>query len=177
MNPIIQNFIDKNKREQKEKAEKLRIAEVKEQKQKYEQKLCDSLEMHYYPEKIVDGIRKFAEYRPEFNIKLVEEIKKIFGASITSEIIENAKILSKIKMDEMMEQHKKEEENKILLDEERKARILSRAIILAKTELKDDISDIDYLKIITMVIVNVVLYMIYIIIILNMVIFKVNDGS
>jgi len=125
--------------ESKRIAEEIQKAKDKAAKVQYQQKvahytklLCDSLDMHYFPEQVIRGVGRPAEWRPSFNLDVMKAVDKAFGAPISKNIIAGAKIVSEKKAVKMMEDYKKEQDEKRWKEEERKAMIMAKAMLVAK---------------------------------------------
>ena len=101
----------------------------------YTKLLCDSLEMHYFPERIVKGVRKPARWLPDFNCDLVSAVKREFGDEQGARLIDSAYSQSREKGTEMLVKFQKEQEEKRWIEEERKATILARAMVLAQSNM------------------------------------------
>ena len=101
----------------------------------YTKLLCDSLEMHYFPEQIVKGVRKPARWLPDFNCDLVTAVKREFGDEQGARLIDSAYSQSREKGTEMLVKFQKEQEEKRWIEEERKATILARAMVLAQSNM------------------------------------------
>ena len=101
----------------------------------YTKLLCDSLEMHYFPERIVKGVRKPARWLPDFNCDLVTAVKREFGDEQGARLIDSAYSQSREKGTEMLVKFQKEQEEKRWIEEERKATILARAMVLAQSNM------------------------------------------
>jgi hypothetical protein len=87
----------------------------------HELKLCESLTMQYFPEKIIDGVLKSAKWHPAFDIKIIQEVYQIFDNVTAKELIVRAKTISEPKVKELLAQYNiKEKEHMIKKEEERK---------------------------------------------------------
>jgi len=105
------------------------------EKEKYEKLLCESLSMHYFPERIENGVRRPPEWLPDFNLDLIKEISATFCSSVAHEIVKKAIIVTKPIKDQMIAKYKQDEEK---IQEESKARVLARAIVLANALAESD---------------------------------------
>jgi hypothetical protein len=133
-NRIAKELKDNNDEELKKKDEEQRIYLEKLKIRKYEKLLYESLSMHYFPQRVVKGIRRPAEWLPDFDLDLIKEIRKTFSSSVAQKIIEKVTIVTKPNKDKMIAKYLQDKEKKKIQEEERKARILAKAIILAQVE-------------------------------------------
>ena len=95
----------------------------------YEQRLIDSLSMHYFPERIENGVRKPAEWLPAFNINIVEQFTSEYGKNYVSKLTAECKPL----MDKMSLQFKLDKQKEY---EDAQARIMAKAMALSDNTLE-----------------------------------------
>lgn len=104
----------KLREENQERLRKSRDAKIKE----YERKLSESLSMQYFPERIEAGVRRPAEWLPDFNIEVIEEIHKIFTNEVANKIYYRVRNACEPRKREMLEQHKQKEAYKLLQEDD-----------------------------------------------------------
>ena len=98
----------------------------------YEQKLRDSISMHYFPERIENGIRKPAEWLADFNIDIVKsidsELRRHNYDDYYNNIVERIRTECKPLMDNMKEKYYIDKQKEY---EDTQARIMAKAMILS----------------------------------------------
>jgi hypothetical protein len=94
------------------------------------QRLCDSLDMHYFPVRVVKGVRRPAEWLPAFNQDVLDRMDRTFEKALANEIYADAFAISKPRADAMLRQRREAEEAAELERERRQARLLAEALMM-----------------------------------------------
>jgi hypothetical protein len=96
------------------------------------QRLCDSLAMHYFPTRVVKGVRRPAEWLPAFNQIVLDRLYKTCAKALANEIYAEAFAASKPRADAMLSKRREEEEAAELEREKCRARLLAEAMLEAQ---------------------------------------------
>jgi hypothetical protein len=137
--PIIQQHKLKLKKDSDDYMLKLQVAKQERNKKlkDFEQQLRNSLSIHYFPERIENGVRKPAEWLPDFNINIVNLINndmdcREYGNNMVSRIKTECKPI----IDQMSKQFKLDKQKEY---EDAQARIMATAMTLSDNTL-DNVS-------------------------------------
>jgi hypothetical protein len=102
-------------------------------------RLCSSLSMHYCAPGIRNGVNRPAEYFPDFNLELIDQMDYDcrrnlgqYALPIAKRLLDDAYILSNEKAREMLRQHKEKQQKEELEREVLRARLLAEAMLEAQ---------------------------------------------